>query len=140
VIALVRLYFWNELETVRASPSWADRSRAKKGFDMSVLFRRLAAAAAASLLVWSAVVPAARADERPAGPFTVYGPSCRFAACWAMVANEAGWGTVVRGRGVISTRALAAAKLRELTAQGSEPAAALPAPVVCFATAGGTDL
>jgi hypothetical protein len=55
-----------------------------------------------------------------------------------MVANEAGWGTVVRGRGIISTRALAAAKLRELTAQGSEPAAT--APVVCFVAAGGTDL
>jgi hypothetical protein len=107
---------------------------------MSVLFRHLAAAAAASLLIWSAVVPAALADERPAGPFKVYGPSCRFAACWAMVANEAGWGTVVRGRGIISTRALVAAKLRELTAQGAGSVAAVPAPVVCFATAGGTDL
>jgi hypothetical protein len=107
---------------------------------MLVLFRRMGTAFAASLIVCAAVAGGARADERPAGPFTVYGPSCRFAACWAMVANEAGWGTVVRGRGVISTRALAAAKLRELTAQGERPVAAVPVPEVCFATAGGTDL
>ncbi len=108
---------------------------------MSVLFRSPVGTVTATAIIWSAAVCAAWADDRPAGPFTVYGPSCRFAACWAMVANEAGWGTVVRGRGIISTRALADAKLRELTAQDDPPVADVPAaPVVCFARVGGSDL
>jgi hypothetical protein len=107
---------------------------------MSAFPRSFCAACAAAALAGLSWASAALADERPAGPFTVYGPSCRFAACWAMVANEAGWGAVVRGRGIISTRALAAAKLRELTAQGEGSVAAVPAPAVCFVTAGGTDL
>lgn len=48
--------------------------------------------------------------------YTVYGPSCRFAACWAVIADSSGIGTVLRGRGVIGTRALIARRLDAMVA------------------------
>jgi hypothetical protein len=70
------------------------------------------------------------------GGYTVYGPTCRFAACWAVIADSTGAGTVLRGRGVIGTRALIARRLDAMTAADKDVK-----PVQgCIITAGGFDL
>jgi hypothetical protein len=73
----------------------------------------------ASLVVLTTVPSLAQDRVAAAGgqQFTVFGPTCRFASCWAFVTDiSTGQGTLVRGRGVIGTRTLAQRKLRELTA------------------------
>ncbi len=68
--------------------------------------------------------------------YTVYGPTCRFAACWAVIADSAGMGTVLRGRGVIGTRALIARRLDALAAADKKGKRVQG----CIITAGGFDL
>ena len=73
-----------------------------------------------AILALGATAPPAHADDlsRVAAErgYTVYGPTCRFAVCWAVIADAAGVGTVLRGRGVIGTRALVARRLDEMVA------------------------
>ncbi len=96
-----------------------------------------------AVLALGAKTPPAQADDlsrvAAEGGYTVYGPSCRFAACWAVLMNEAGQGFVVRGRGIISTRSLAEAKLRELSAADAG-GLAKRTDAICIPLSGGLDL
>jgi hypothetical protein len=108
-------------------------------FIMSRSWSDAAVAVVSVILALGVTAPPVTADDlsRAAaeGGYTVYGPTCRFADCWAVIADSAGMGTVLRGRGVIGTRALIARRLDALAADKKDkPAQA------CIIIADGFDL
>ncbi len=96
----------------------------------------------AAVLALCAAMPLPVAAETRSGrvvtamqDYRIYGPNCRFASCWAMVADAEGRGTFVRGRGIIGTRARAEAVLKALTDEkAAAPAAPSEPSAVCFGT------
>jgi hypothetical protein len=78
-----------------------------------------AALTSAATAMTIAPAPAAGQEVRDGASYRIIGPSCRLMRCWAMVADDTGQGTLVEGRGIIGTRALAEARLHRLTAEAT---------------------